>query len=123
MFQLTLGTWVPVARDLQELLSPAFNMFTILFKGVFGFAAVGVINGVFMQETLKVAQTDDIIMMRDVARKEKLGKKYGFNVQHAVVARVRVSFFDFGLAKEAYIAEMAMDWRTFRCLFVACLST
>ena len=25
-----------------------------------------------MQETLKVAQTDDIIMMRDVARKEKL---------------------------------------------------
>jgi hypothetical protein len=39
---------VPVARDAQELLSPAFNLLTILFKGVFGFAAVGVINGVFM---------------------------------------------------------------------------
>ena len=73
MFQMTLGTWVPVARDVQELLSPAFNLLTILFKGIFGFAAVGVINGVFMQETLKVAQTDDIIMMRDVARREQLG--------------------------------------------------
>ena len=48
MFQMTLGTWVPVARDVQELLSPGFNLLTILFKGVFGFAAVGVINGVFM---------------------------------------------------------------------------
>ena len=72
MFQMTLGTWVPVARQLQELLSPAINVATILFKGVFGFAAIGVINGVFMQETLKVAQNDDVIMMRDVARREKV---------------------------------------------------
>ncbi|CAK9073359.1 unnamed protein product [Durusdinium trenchii] len=72
MFQMTLGTWVTVARDLQELITPAFNLLTILFKGTFGFAAVGVINGVFMQETMKVAQTDDIIMMRDVARREKV---------------------------------------------------
>ena len=30
-----------------------------------------VINGVFMQETLRVAQSDDAIMMRDVARKDR----------------------------------------------------
>lgn len=36
-----------------------------------GFACIGVINGVFMQETLRVAQSDDAIMMRDVARKDR----------------------------------------------------
>ena len=56
MFQMTLGTWVPVARDVQELLSPGFNLLTILFKGVFGFAAVGVINGVFMHLARKYAR-------------------------------------------------------------------
>ena len=71
MFQLTLGTWVPVARILQETVSPYFNIFTILHKVVVGFACIGVINGVFMQETLKVAQNDDIIMMREVAHKER----------------------------------------------------
>lgn len=71
MFQLTLGTWVPVARILQETVSPYFNIFTILHKVIIGFACIGVINGVFMQETLKVAQNDDIIMMREVAHKER----------------------------------------------------
>lgn len=71
MFQLTLGTWVPVARILQETVSPYFNIFTILHKVIIGFACIGVINGVFMQETLKVAQSDDIIMMREVANKER----------------------------------------------------
>ena len=75
MFQMTLGTWVPVARILQEVVSPAFNFFTIVHKVTVGFACIGVINGVFMQETMRVAQTDDVIMMRDVARKEKIHLK------------------------------------------------
>ncbi|CAJ1457319.1 unnamed protein product [Effrenium voratum] len=72
MFQFTLGTWVPVARVLQEIVSPVMNIFTILHKVTIGFACIGVINGVFMQETMKVAQSDDVIMMRDVARREKI---------------------------------------------------
>jgi len=72
MFQVTLGTWVPVARVLQEVVSPFMNIFTILHKVTIGFACIGVINGVFMQETLRVAQSDDAIMMRDVARKDRL---------------------------------------------------
>ncbi|CAK9073275.1 unnamed protein product [Durusdinium trenchii] len=72
MFQVTLGTWVPVARVLQEIVSPAMNIFTILHKVTIGFACIGVINGVFMQETLRVAQSDDVIMMRDVGRRDRL---------------------------------------------------
>lgn len=72
MFQVTLGTWVPVARILQEVVGPVMNTFTILHKVTIGFACIGVINGVFMQETLRVAQSDDVIMMRDVARRDRL---------------------------------------------------
>ena len=37
------------------------------YKLIVGFAAVGIINGVFMQETFKVAASDDKLMMRQKA--------------------------------------------------------
>ena len=37
-----------------------------------GFAVIGVINGVFMQETFKVASTDDVIMVRQKSNAMKL---------------------------------------------------
>merc|ERR1712232_520971 len=39
-------------------------VFCIILKLIVGFAVVGVINAVFMQETFKVANTDDHIMVR-----------------------------------------------------------
>eukprot|EP00931_Biecheleriopsis_adriatica_P036967 TRINITY_DN21230_c0_g1_i3.p1 TRINITY_DN21230_c0_g1~~TRINITY_DN21230_c0_g1_i3.p1 ORF type:complete len:581 (-),score=113.08 TRINITY_DN21230_c0_g1_i3:13-1755(-) len=63
MFELTLGNWVPVARMLQDL-SSFLVIFSLVHKVTFGFACIGVINGVFMQETFKVAQSDDEIVMR-----------------------------------------------------------
>jgi len=72
MFELTLGNWVPVARMLQENVSGFFVIFSIAHKVSFGFACVGVINGVFMQQTLKVAQLDDAMLMRE-AQKLKEG--------------------------------------------------
>lgn len=90
MFQVTLGTWVPVARVLQEIVSPAMNIFTILHKVTIGFACIGVINGVFMQETLRVAQSDDVIMMRDVGRRDRLHAekmKAFFELSHQTMVR------------------------------------
>lgn len=75
MFELTLGNWVPVARLLQENVSELFVVFSILHKVIFGFACIGVVNGVFMQETLKVAQSDDVIMMRDAERNGSVHRK------------------------------------------------
>ena len=48
MFQMTLGTWVPVARILQEVVSPAFNIFTILHKVTVGFACIGLRLNLFL---------------------------------------------------------------------------
>lgn len=75
MFELTLGNWVPVARALQENVSGYFVIFSIAHKVSFGFACVGVINGVFMQETLKVAQLDDAMLMRTAQKLKELHLK------------------------------------------------
>jgi len=68
MFEITLANWPPVCRLLSENVSEWFTLFCLLHKLTIGFAVVGVINGVFMQETFKVAATDDVIMVR---QKEK----------------------------------------------------
>ena len=45
-----------------------YGIFSVAYKLVIGFAAVGIINAVFMQETFKVAASDDKLMMRQKAR-------------------------------------------------------
>ncbi|CAE7570252.1 SCN11A [Symbiodinium natans] len=84
MFEITLGNWPPIARLLQEKVSSWFVVFSLLHKIVFGFACVAVINGVFMQETFKVAQQDDQIMLRTVETKKMAHrKKMQMFFQHA----------------------------------------
>merc|ERR1711939_594313 len=64
MFELTLANWPPVTRLLSEEVSEWFVILCVCHKLTIGFAVIGIINGVILQETFKVAQTDDMIMMR-----------------------------------------------------------
>ncbi|CAK9095416.1 unnamed protein product [Durusdinium trenchii] len=75
MFELTLGNWPVIARVLQDKVSEWYFLFAIAHKVTIGFAVIGVINGVFMQETFKVAGSDDKIMMRQRERERKLHTK------------------------------------------------
>lgn len=50
-------------------------LFGIVHKLSIGFAIVGVINGVIMQETFKVAATDDVIMVRQKRRAAEVSKR------------------------------------------------
>eukprot|EP00440_Ansanella_granifera_P003238 gb/GFBE01003529.1/.p1 GENE.gb/GFBE01003529.1/~~gb/GFBE01003529.1/.p1 ORF type:complete len:281 (+),score=91.17 gb/GFBE01003529.1/:1-843(+) len=75
MFELALANWPPVSRMLQEDVSEFFVFFAIGYKVVIGFSVIGVVNGVFMQETFKVAAQDDAIMMRQTENKKKLHVK------------------------------------------------
>jgi hypothetical protein len=67
-FELMLANWPPICRFLTENLHEAWMVFVIFYKLTFGFAFVGVINAVFMQETLNVAVTDDNIMIKTRTR-------------------------------------------------------
>lgn len=68
MFELTLANWPPVARLLCEEVSEWFMLLCLIHKLTIGLAVVGVMNGVMLQETFKVASTDDLIMVRQKKR-------------------------------------------------------
>lgn len=63
MFEITMGNWMPPCRALVENLSEWFMIFFILHKLIIGFSVLAVMNGVFMQETFKVANSDDYLMV------------------------------------------------------------
>jgi len=75
MFELTLANWTIVGRSLSENVSEYFAIFNVGYKLVIGFAAVGIINAVFIQETFKVASSDDTVMMRQKERDRRLHTK------------------------------------------------
>jgi hypothetical protein len=68
MYEITLANWPPVSRVLAENVTQWFMLFAVVHKLTVGFTLVGIVNGVLMQETFKVASTDDRIMVR---QKEK----------------------------------------------------
>merc|ERR1740130_1431033 len=72
MFELTLANWPPVTRLLAEEVSEWFMLFCLIHKLTLGFAVIGVINGVIMQETFKVASTDDMVMVRQRKRTSEM---------------------------------------------------
>jgi len=75
MFEITLGNWIPVTRVMMKNVTEAYVIFALIHKFIIGFAVVMVITGVFVQETMKVAQTDNTIMLRQRERASKLHVK------------------------------------------------
>ncbi|CAK0895450.1 unnamed protein product [Prorocentrum cordatum] len=70
MFEFTLANWIVPARVLMDQVHESLFIYSILHKMVLGFAIIGVVNGIFIQETFKVAAMDDAIMVRQTTRKQ-----------------------------------------------------
>jgi hypothetical protein len=70
MFEFTLANWTPPGRVLMEKVHEALLIYSVMHKMVLGFAVIGIINGVFIQETFKVATLDDAVMVRQTYRRE-----------------------------------------------------
>merc|ERR1719195_140337 len=68
MFEMTLGNWMPPCRALVENVDEWYMLFFLMHKFIIGFSVVSVITGVFIQETFKVATSDDQIMMNTKTR-------------------------------------------------------
>lgn len=75
LFEMTLANWPPVARILQEHVGEWWCVFSIAHKLSIGFAVIGIINGVFMQETFKVAATDDKLLIRETQAATRVHQK------------------------------------------------
>jgi hypothetical protein len=64
MSELALANWTPICRFLVEHVHETLMLPILLYRIVVGIAVTAVINAVFIQETLKVATTDDNILLR-----------------------------------------------------------
>ena len=58
-------------------------LFCLMHKLIIGFAVIGVINGVFLQETMKIAASDPDILKRQKRKaKERNSKQMNELFQH-----------------------------------------
>jgi len=73
-FEMTMGNWPIPARVLCENVSEWFMWVFMLHKMVVGFAFIGVINAMFVQETFQVAQTDDLTMVLKKRKQVRIQK-------------------------------------------------
>lgn len=58
MFEVLFANWVPSCRILVENVTEWFSLAFILYRCLVGFAVLNVVNAVFVQSTMKVAQQD-----------------------------------------------------------------
>mmetsp|Transcript_45321 Transcript_45321/g.142160 ORF Transcript_45321/g.142160 Transcript_45321/m.142160 type:complete len:631 (+) Transcript_45321:97-1989(+) len=71
MFELTLGNWAPPSRLLMERVSQWWGLFIVLYRCVLCFSLVNVTGAVFITETNRVANDEQVQIMR----KQRLEKK------------------------------------------------
>eukprot|EP00928_Gymnodinium_smaydae_P031501 TRINITY_DN23098_c0_g2_i1.p1 TRINITY_DN23098_c0_g2~~TRINITY_DN23098_c0_g2_i1.p1 ORF type:complete len:611 (-),score=123.11 TRINITY_DN23098_c0_g2_i1:70-1701(-) len=79
MFEVHLANFAPACRVLLNNLGEQYAYFFITYRCVAGFAILNVINAVFIQQTMKVAQQDLDIML---AAKQKEKDKYSNDLKH-----------------------------------------
>jgi voltage-gated sodium channel len=78
MCELTLANYPVISRKLAENVHESCMFMALLIKLTMGFAVIGVINGVFMQETMKAAAEDDRV---NIIRKQKASLLYAEKMQ------------------------------------------
>jgi len=76
MFEVSLANWIPSQRILSENVSQWYIVYALAHKCIIGFAVIMVITGVFVQETISAANTNDSLMLtqKESALKVYLGK-------------------------------------------------
>jgi len=74
MFEILFANWSPACRVLTENVSEWFALYFVLYRCLAGFAVLNVVNAVFIQQTMRVAQQDDELMLD---AKENQQKTYG----------------------------------------------
>jgi len=75
MFELALANWTPISRFLMENVYEWWMLFAILFKLTIGFAMIGILNSVFMQETFSATELDNDIMVAKKRRADAAHRK------------------------------------------------
>jgi len=70
MFEVLFANWAPPARVLIDNVSEWYSLVFIIYRCFVGFAVLNVVNAVFVQSTMKVAQADDEFMLQEKKKAE-----------------------------------------------------
>lgn len=70
MFEVLLANWAPAARILVDNVSDLFVYVFVVYRCVVGFAILNVVNAVFIQQTMRVAQADQELIIKQRIRAE-----------------------------------------------------
>ncbi|CAE7629406.1 Scn11a [Symbiodinium pilosum] len=71
MFEVLFANWAPPCRILIDHVSEWYALVFIIYRCFVGFAVLNVVNAVFVQSTMKVAQADEEFIAREKKRSEQ----------------------------------------------------
>ncbi|CAJ1357030.1 unnamed protein product [Effrenium voratum] len=71
MFEVLFANWAPPCRVLIDNVSEWYSLVFIIYRCFVGFAVLNVVNAVFVQSTMKVAQADDDFIAREKRKAEE----------------------------------------------------
>eukprot|EP00931_Biecheleriopsis_adriatica_P036472 TRINITY_DN21007_c0_g1_i2.p1 TRINITY_DN21007_c0_g1~~TRINITY_DN21007_c0_g1_i2.p1 ORF type:complete len:580 (+),score=95.93 TRINITY_DN21007_c0_g1_i2:51-1790(+) len=75
MFEILFANWIPAARVLIENVSEWWALVFVLYRCLVGFAVLNVVNAVFVQSTMKVAQQDQELLIAQKHRAAETTKR------------------------------------------------
>ncbi|CAL1152604.1 unnamed protein product [Cladocopium goreaui] len=59
MFEILFANWSPPCRVLVDNISEWFSLFFLVYRCILGFAVLNVVNSVFVQQTMRIATSDE----------------------------------------------------------------
>lgn len=76
MFEVMLANWAPACRVLVDNVNEVYSLAFLLYRCCLGFAILNIITAVFIQQTLKSAQTcDDVRIVQKQRAQEEYANK------------------------------------------------
>eukprot|EP00434_Breviolum_minutum_P008587 symbB.v1.2.007576.t1/scaffold386.1/size215569/2 len=79
MFEILFANWSPPCRVLVDNISEWFSLFFFIYRCILGFAVLNVVNAVFVQQTMKIATSDEQLAFK---QKERELAKYTQKVKN-----------------------------------------
>lgn len=68
MFEILFANWAVPCRLLMENISEWFSTFFLVYRCLLGFAVLNVVNAVFVQQTMKIASSDEELAFKQKER-------------------------------------------------------
>eukprot|EP00930_Biecheleria_cincta_P034907 TRINITY_DN24056_c0_g1_i1.p1 TRINITY_DN24056_c0_g1~~TRINITY_DN24056_c0_g1_i1.p1 ORF type:complete len:601 (-),score=117.80 TRINITY_DN24056_c0_g1_i1:75-1787(-) len=75
MFEILYANWIPACRILIDNMGEGWAFFFVLYRCLVGWAVLSVVNAVFVQSTMKVAQHDQELLIAQKQRSQEAQKK------------------------------------------------